>query len=118
DAGTTVTQRQPVRSSLQERLVRRMAGLARFGSAGHTPARRRRGGHARDRNRRGVRARGARDAAARSALGGPLMRVNQGRLLVYGLVGIIGAVVALAAGAPAAFADRALERATDGRVRL
>jgi len=46
------------------------------------------------------------------------MRVNQGCLLIYGLVGIIGAVVALAAGAPAAFADRALERATDGRVRL
>ncbi|MCL4184340.1 MAG: type II secretion system protein N, partial [Burkholderiaceae bacterium] len=46
------------------------------------------------------------------------MRVNQGRMLLYGLVGIVGAVIALAAGAPAAFADRALDRATAGRVRL
>lgn len=46
------------------------------------------------------------------------MRIGQGRLLLYGLVGIVSVTLALAIGAPAAFADRALDQATAGRVRL
>lgn len=46
------------------------------------------------------------------------MRLHPGRILAYALVGLLGAVLALVASAPASFADLALARATSGRMRL
>ncbi len=46
------------------------------------------------------------------------MRLHPGPLLMHALAGLLGAALTLVAVAPASFADRALERATGGRVRL
>ncbi|RPH66293.1 MAG: type II secretion system protein N [Burkholderiales bacterium] len=46
------------------------------------------------------------------------MRLHPGRTLLYALAGLFGAALTLVFAAPASFADRALESATDGRMRL
>jgi len=46
------------------------------------------------------------------------MRLHPGRTLLYALAGLLGAALTLVFAAPASFADRALESATDGRMRL
>ncbi|MCO5105871.1 MAG: type II secretion system protein N [Burkholderiaceae bacterium] len=46
------------------------------------------------------------------------MRMRPGRMAAYALAGLLGAALVLVLAAPASFADRALERATGGRMRL
>jgi general secretion pathway protein N len=47
-----------------------------------------------------------------------MMRMRPGRMVAYALAGLVGAALTLIGAAPASFADRAIERATGGRMRL
>lgn len=47
-----------------------------------------------------------------------MLRPRPGRLLLYALAGLLGVLLTFVAAAPASFADRALDAATGGRMRL